>query len=69
MLVCMTSLQLCCGMHGKECSYKDLAKDMLDLRGPDIVKIVHDLRVKPDAQHRHDPAAASHARADRRLTL
>ena len=36
-------------MHGKECSCKDLAKDMLDLRGPDIVKIVHDLRVKPDA--------------------
>ena len=50
MLVSMTSLQLSCGMQGKEWSYEDLAKDMLDLHDPDIVKIVHALRVKQDAQ-------------------
>ncbi len=46
--VCMTSLQLCCGMQGKDWSYQDLAKDMLDLHDPGVVKVVHDLRVKQD---------------------
>jgi len=48
--VCMTSLQLCCGMQGKDWSYQDLAKDMLDLHDPGVVKVVHDLRVKQDSQ-------------------
>ena len=44
------SLQLCCGMQGKDRSYQDLAKDMPDLHNPSVVKVVHDIRVKQDSQ-------------------
>ena len=44
------SLQLCCGMQGKDWTYQDLAKDMLELHDPGVVKVVHDLRVKQDSQ-------------------
>ncbi|DBA92363.1 TPA: hypothetical protein ACH3X1_015768 [Trebouxia sp. C0004] len=36
--------------QGKDWTYQDLAKDMLDLHDPDVVKVVHDLRVKQDSQ-------------------